>query len=49
MKILSKKDIVQRQEVAHTMSERNILKHTNFPFLVGLKFAFQTPGIISSF
>jgi serine/threonine protein kinase len=42
MKVLYKKDIIERQEVAHTMSERNILKHTNFPYLVGLKFAFQT-------
>lgn len=25
------------------MSERNILKFTNHPFLVGLKFAYQTP------
>jgi serine/threonine protein kinase len=42
MKMLNKKDIIQRQEVAHTMSERNILTNTNFPFLVGLKFSFQT-------
>jgi serum/glucocorticoid-regulated kinase 2 len=43
MKVLSKKNILQRREVQHTMSERNILQLTNFPFLVGLKFAFQTP------
>ena len=42
MKILYKKDIVERKEVVHTMTERHVLKHTNFPFLVGLKFAFQT-------
>lgn len=42
MKVLSKKDIIKRHEVEHTMAERNILKHTNFPFLVGLKFAYQT-------
>ncbi|KAI3638835.1 hypothetical protein MIR68_003333 [Amoeboaphelidium protococcarum] len=42
MKVLYKKDIIERQEVEHTMSERHILKLTNHPFLVGLKFAFQT-------
>lgn len=42
MKVLSKKDILQRQEVQHTMSEQSILKHADSPFLVGLKFSFQT-------
>ncbi|KAI9216696.1 kinase-like domain-containing protein [Blastocladiella britannica] len=43
MKILSKKDIVARKEVAHTLSERNVLVQANSPFIVGLKFSFQTP------
>ncbi|KAI9138445.1 kinase-like domain-containing protein [Paraphysoderma sedebokerense] len=43
MKILNKKDIIERQEVAHTLSERNVLVQANSPFLVGLKFSFQTP------
>ncbi|KAJ3060658.1 hypothetical protein HDU98_003406 [Podochytrium sp. JEL0797] len=44
MKILSKKHIVQRQEVVHTLSERNVLIETTAsPFLVGMKFSFQTP------
>ncbi|KAI9329410.1 kinase-like domain-containing protein [Obelidium mucronatum] len=44
MKILSKKHIVQRQEVVHTLSERNVLiRTTASPFLVGMKFSFQTP------
>ncbi|KAJ3374877.1 AGC/AKT protein kinase [Allomyces macrogynus ATCC 38327] len=42
MKILNKKDIIARQEVAHTLSERNVLVQANSPFLVGLKFSFQT-------
>lgn len=42
MKVLSKKDIVERQEVAHTISERNVLVQATSPFLVGLKFSFQT-------
>ena len=43
MKVLGKKDIIERKEVEHTMAERNILKLSNHPFLVGLKFAFQSP------
>ncbi|KAJ3267786.1 hypothetical protein HK104_005619 [Borealophlyctis nickersoniae] len=43
MKVLIKKDIVERQEVAHTLSERNVLIQATSPFLVGLKFSFQTP------
>ena len=46
MKVLSKKVIVQKKEVAHTLGERNILVRTataNSPFIVGLKFSFQTP------
>ncbi|KAL9119665.1 MAG: hypothetical protein Q9187_003780 [Circinaria calcarea] len=46
MKVLSKKVIVQKKEVAHTLGERNILVRTamaDSPFIVGLKFSFQTP------
>ncbi|KAJ3191699.1 hypothetical protein HK101_007493 [Irineochytrium annulatum] len=43
MKVLVKKDIVDRQEIAHTLSERNVLIQATSPFLVGLKFSFQTP------
>ncbi|KAF2453321.1 kinase-like domain-containing protein [Lineolata rhizophorae] len=47
MKVLSKKVIVQKKEVAHTLGERNILVRTamaDSPFIVGLKFSFQTPS-----
>jgi hypothetical protein len=30
-------------EIEHTVSERNILEKHNSPFLVSLKFSFQTP------
>lgn len=43
MKILKKNHILQRDEVDHTRSERVILEKNQNPFLVGLKFAFQTP------
>lgn len=46
MKVLSKKVIVKKKEIAHTIGERNILVRTSTaasPFVVGLKFSFQTP------
>ncbi|KUJ08024.1 kinase-like protein [Mollisia scopiformis] len=46
MKVLQKKVIVQKKEVAHTVGERNIMVRTamaDSPFIVGLKFSFQTP------
>ena len=46
MKVLSKKLIVKKNEVAHTIGERNILVSTATnasPFIVSLKFSFQTP------
>ncbi|KAF9263639.1 kinase-like protein [Marasmius fiardii PR-910] len=43
MKVLSKKEIVAKKEVAHTIGERKILHRAlESPFLVGLKFSFQT-------
>lgn len=45
MKVLSKKVIVKKKEIAHTIGERNILVRTSAaqsPFIVGLKFSFQT-------
>ena len=43
MKVLSKKEIVAKKEVAHTIGERKILQCSlDSPFLVGLKFSFQT-------
>jgi len=47
MKVLSKRVIVQKKEVAHTLGERNILVRTamaDSTFIVGLKFSFQTPS-----
>ncbi|GMM54676.1 serine/threonine protein kinase [Maudiozyma humilis] len=47
MKVLSKKVIVKKNEIAHTIGERNILVTTATnasPFIIGLKFSFQTPA-----
>ncbi|KAG7881515.1 hypothetical protein KL905_001001 [Ogataea polymorpha] len=46
MKVLSKKVIVRKKEIAHTIGERDILVRTSSAdssFIVGLKFSFQTP------
>lgn len=43
MKILKKTHLVERDEVGHTKSERIILAKNCSPFLVGLKFSFQSP------
>lgn len=42
MKVLRKEAIVERDEVGHTRSEKNILGHIQHPFIVGLKYSFQT-------
>lgn len=42
MKVLSKRHIVEHNEVAHTKSEKNILMRLQHPFLVGLNYSFQT-------
>lgn len=44
--ILNKRQIVQRRQVAHTRTERNVLADVvkGHPFLVTLRYAFQTPA-----
>ncbi|CAG8545913.1 1242_t:CDS:2 [Acaulospora morrowiae] len=43
MKVLHKQDLIDRREVEHTLAEKNILiRAEECPFLVGLKFSFQT-------
>ncbi|CAJ0876755.1 1987_t:CDS:2, partial [Entrophospora sp. SA101] len=43
MKVLHKQDLIERREVEHTLAEKNILiRAESCPFLVGLKFSFQT-------
>jgi len=44
MKVLRKKDLMKRKQVQRTMVERTILSHVEHPFIVGMKFAFQTPA-----
>ncbi|KAK4875456.1 hypothetical protein RN001_011878 [Aquatica leii] len=45
MKVLRKASIVRNQkDTAHTKAERNILEEVKHPFIVDLKYAFQTGG-----
>lgn len=43
LKTLRKHHIVSRMEVTHTLAERTVLARINNPFIVPLKFSFQTP------
>ena len=43
LKTLRKAALVKRNQLAHTATERTILQNIRSPFLVHLKFAFQTP------
>jgi serine/threonine protein kinase len=43
MKILSKSRVVARAQVEHTQTERAILESVDHPFLVRLRYAFQSP------
>ena len=43
IKIIRKAKIISLSEVTHTLAERSILAQINNPFIVPLKFAFQSP------
>ncbi|KAL6453233.1 YPK2 Serine/threonine-protein kinase YPK2/YKR2 [Candida maltosa Xu316] len=43
LKVLRKQHIVSRSEVTHTLAERTVLARINNPFIVPLKFSFQSP------
>jgi len=42
MKVLKKEQVVRRKQFEHTMAERRILEEIEHPFIVSLRFAFQT-------
>lgn len=42
MKVLKKSDVVRRRQVEHTKAERRIMGGIDHPFVVPLRFAFQT-------
>ncbi len=43
LKTIRKAHIVSRSEVNHTLAERTVLAQINNPFIVPLKFSFQSP------
>eukprot|EP00753_Platysulcus_tardus_P015852 PLAT5312.1.p2 GENE.PLAT5312.1~~PLAT5312.1.p2 ORF type:complete len:336 (-),score=148.10 PLAT5312.1:31-1038(-) len=43
MKVLKKKNIFEKRQEEHTRSERRILEEIDHPFIVSLRYAFQTP------
>lgn len=43
MKTLRKAQLIKRNQLAHTSTERHILQNIHCPFLVHLVYAFQTP------
>jgi serine/threonine protein kinase len=43
MKILHKAKLIESDEVEGTKMEKEVLKRIDHPFIVGLKFSFQTP------
>lgn len=43
MKMLRKEHVLNRNQVEHTKTERNVLEHVSHPFIVSLHYAFQTP------
>ncbi len=42
MKVLKKGEIIRRNQVEHTMTERRILESINHPFVVKMDYAFQS-------
>jgi len=42
MKVLKKQQLVARKQVAHTQTERKVLEEIDHPFIVSLRYAFQT-------
>lgn len=42
LKVLKKDNIIRRNQVEHTKTERNVLGKVNHPFIVGMNMAFQS-------
>ena len=43
LKSLRKEELIDKDQIEHTKTEKMILEHVNHPFLVNLAYAFQTP------
>lgn len=42
MKSINKEDIIKKDQLEHTKTEKMVLSHINHPYLVNLAYAFQT-------
>lgn len=42
MKVIRKDQVIKHNAVQHTMSEKNVLTRIKHPFIVSLKYSFQT-------
>ena len=42
MKVLKKANLIERNQLDHTKTERDILQHVHNPFLMKMHYAFQT-------
>lgn len=43
MKVLNKQRVLQKEQVAYAMGERDVMSSLDHPYLVALRYAFQTP------
>ena len=46
LKVFKKKKLVMNKQIKFAISEINILKQINHPFVISLHFTFQTPNYI---
>lgn len=44
MKVLNKKRLMAKKQLKYAVSETNILKRIEHPFIIGLYYSFQTPS-----
>ena len=42
MKVLNKADVIRRHQIEHTLTERKIMAETSHPFIISMRFAFQS-------
>lgn len=42
MKVLAKVSVIKRNQVEHTLTERSVLEYIRHPYIVALRYAFQT-------
>ena len=46
LKVLHKQNIINRNQVEHTRTERQVLGYIRHPFIVGLNYAFQVGPLV---